>query len=125
MIARIGAHVTADADAWGFPNQTWQLSNMDANTCRIQMFTGGVRRFDDSQKVTAADIHTEDRDWRAPRYVEFAENLQRFSNELGGTGYCDSVCFYFVGWGSEVPEYRINERDADYSRSRTRSWDYP
>ncbi len=302
MIARIGAHVTAVPGPWDFPNQTFQLSNMNANTCRIQMFTGGVRQFDDAQvdqlfqattgpefifmsselvhvtgntndsngiesqwnivkwfarrypdrhihfelgnepneavgrpitvegrwaespedanrrimqaynycagskpsnvwlmvnnvsqnddgaffnrfnlnlgygspihdvqiatvhcysdapgnngsdgtlclyapqdplkimrwvrswntgvsiKVTEAGINTDARDWRAPRYVEFAENLQRFSDELGGTGYCDSVCFYFVGWDSAVPQYRINEQDADFIRPRTRSWDCP
>lgn len=293
MIARIGAHVTADPGPWGFGNQIKQLTDMAANTCRVQMFWGGVRRFDDAQvdqlfaattgpefifmsselvrvtgnpndtngieyqwnvvkwfarrypnrhvhfelgnepdltgedpttanirlmqaynycagskpsnvwlavnnvsgndngaffnvfnldhgygspihnvqivtvhcyadapgssgsdgtlclhapqdplkilrwvrswnkdvsiKVTEAGIHTAARDWRAPRYVEFAANLQRFSDELGGQpwAYTDSVCFYFVGWDSAVPDYRINEQDTAIIRARTRSWDCP
>lgn len=74
-------------------------------------------------KVTEAGIHTADRHWRAQRYVEFAQKLQRFSNELGGSGPCDSVCFYFVGWDSVVPDYRINETDTYYIRNRFASND--
>ncbi len=296
MIARIGAHVTADPGPWEFPNQIKQLTDMGANTCRVQMFWGGVRQFDDSQvdqlfaattgpefifmsselvyvsggtgdsngiesqwnivkwfarrypdrhihfelgnepneaagrpitvegrwaespedanrrlmqaynycagskpsnvwlmvnnvsqnddgaffnrfnldlgygspihnvqivtlhayvggyqplclygpddplkilrwvrswntsvpvKVTEAGINIDDHNWRPYRYVEFAEKLQRWSDELGGQpgAWCDSVCFYFVGWDSVVPQYRLNENDTAVIRPRLASND--
>ncbi len=77
MIARIGAHVTADAGPWGFANQIKQLTDMGANTCRVQMFTGGVRRFDDSQVDQLFAATT------GPEFIFMSSELVYVS---GGTG---------------------------------------
>ncbi len=78
--------------------------------------------------VTEAGIETADRNYRAPRNVEFAYNIQRwsqdFSRALKGVtgGYCDVACFYCVGYdvqnGVETV-WRINETDTPYYGNRT------
>lgn len=75
-------------------------------------------------KVTEAGLHYNDpynRDQRAGRFVDLANNLQAWTDAQGGQGYSDSVCIYCVGadpghWPLEGYEAdAIGRREARYN----------
>jgi hypothetical protein len=85
--------------------------------------------------VTEAGLDEATRKWdantpsqweRGNKYVDLALNLQQWSNELGGTGWCDVVCFYYVGYSEYAPgqldaALRINEQTTPPIANRSAS----